>query len=38
MAKMMEMEKQAQETQQKFSLEALSMLGNILEDIAKTKE
>ena len=38
MAKMMEMEQQARETQQKFSLEALSMLGNILKDIAKTKE
>jgi len=29
MAKMMEMEQEARETQQKFSLEALSMLGNI---------
>ena len=38
MAKVMEMEQQARETQQKFSLEALSMLGNILKDIAKTKE
>lgn len=38
MAKMMEMEQQARKAQQKFSLEALSMLGNILKDIAKTKE
>ena len=38
MAKMMEMEQEARETQQNFSLEALSMLGNILKDIAKTKE
>ena len=38
MAKMMEMEQKGRETQQKLSLEALSTLGNILEDIAKTKE
>jgi len=37
MAKMVEMEQQAWETQHKFSLEALSMMGNILKDIAKTK-
>ena len=37
-AKMMEMRQQAREAQQKFSLEALSMLGNILMDIAKAKE
>ena len=37
-AKMMEMRQQAREAQQKFSLEALSMLGNILKDIAKAKE
>ena len=34
----LEMEQQARVAQQKFSLEALSMLGNILKDIAKAKE
>jgi len=38
MAKMMEMEQEARETQQKFSLDAISMLGNILKDVAMAKE
>ena len=38
MPKMMEMEQQAREAQQKFSLDTLSMLGNIIKDIAKTKK
>ena len=38
MAKMMEMKQKGRETQQKFSLEALSMLVNILKDIERPRK
>ena len=36
--RMAEAEKESRREQQKFSMEALAMLGNILKDVAKGKE
>ena len=38
MERIAEAEKESQREQQKFSMDALAMLGNILKDVAKGKE